>query len=549
MRSSRLVSDYLNTLKGWFRSHPKVADALLALALLALALGTRLPFRSQMLHHWDSVNYALAIDHYDVRLHQPQPPGYFLYVALGAMANVILRDPQQSYVALSVLCSGLAAIALYYLGRRMYGRTVGWVAAVFLLASPSFWFYGEIAMPHTADAVLVILAVHLAYRVSKGEEKVLVPLAIVLGVAGGLRQQTLLFLLPLSVYCVRGVKASRLLGALAILATVSLAWLWPMTHLSGGIAGYRAAVMGLGTRLWQGTSIFSTTGPAGVGRNAVKLAKYTAFGWNAMAAPLLFWVLLKGYRQSRINLHPWILGLWIAPSVLFYLLIHMGNPGLVFVYLPALMLAGAAALVQLGKKTNWPKGSLACAALLTVVIAGLQFLVLPEYPFGPSGGRYLTRQAVEHHDGNLEDTVETIQRDFPIESTLVLATQWRHATYYLPGYLVLGLPGIRIEGDGGDIGTVYINCGREYGALHPSTQANRFIPEGLRWVVAFDERALQWSLDDSPWAEVSGEAGSVLLYQRLSEGQELRFTLEGYEIISQRAHSLLPAPPTKDDGL
>lgn len=147
MRSSRLVSDYLNTLKGWFRSHPKVADALLALALLALALGTRLPFRSQMLHHWDSVNYALAIDHYDVRLHQPQPPGYFLYVALGAMANVILRDPQQSYVALSVLCSGLAAIALYYLGRRMYGRTVGWVAAVFLLASPSFWLMGKSPCP------------------------------------------------------------------------------------------------------------------------------------------------------------------------------------------------------------------------------------------------------------------------------------------------------------------------------------------------------------------------------------------------------------------
>ena len=44
-------------------------------ALWALALITRLPCRSIILHHWDSVNFALALEHYDVRLHQPHPPG------------------------------------------------------------------------------------------------------------------------------------------------------------------------------------------------------------------------------------------------------------------------------------------------------------------------------------------------------------------------------------------------------------------------------------------------------------------------------------------
>ncbi len=53
-------------------------DTWIALLFSFLALLLRIPFMSRFLYHWDSVNYALSLERYDVRLHQPHPPGYFL---------------------------------------------------------------------------------------------------------------------------------------------------------------------------------------------------------------------------------------------------------------------------------------------------------------------------------------------------------------------------------------------------------------------------------------------------------------------------------------
>ena len=41
-----------------------------------LAWLTRAPFRAERLSGWDPVNFALALDRWDLALHQPHPPGY-----------------------------------------------------------------------------------------------------------------------------------------------------------------------------------------------------------------------------------------------------------------------------------------------------------------------------------------------------------------------------------------------------------------------------------------------------------------------------------------
>jgi hypothetical protein len=51
--------------------------------LAALTVVSRLPYRARMLYNWDAVQFALALSEYDVVKHQPHPPGYILYVALG----------------------------------------------------------------------------------------------------------------------------------------------------------------------------------------------------------------------------------------------------------------------------------------------------------------------------------------------------------------------------------------------------------------------------------------------------------------------------------
>jgi len=66
--------------------------ALIAGALFALTLATRVPFASAQLWAWDSVLYARAIEDgfhvdYATATQRPHPPGYIFYVATTAVAR------------------------------------------------------------------------------------------------------------------------------------------------------------------------------------------------------------------------------------------------------------------------------------------------------------------------------------------------------------------------------------------------------------------------------------------------------------------------------
>ena len=52
------------------------------LLLLAGVFATRLPFLMHGLDEWDSTNFALSLVRFDVLVHQPHPPGQWVYVRL-----------------------------------------------------------------------------------------------------------------------------------------------------------------------------------------------------------------------------------------------------------------------------------------------------------------------------------------------------------------------------------------------------------------------------------------------------------------------------------
>ena len=139
--------------------------------LVLLALLTRLPLQSRMLYHWDSVNFALAVQKFDMTIGQPHAPGYLLYVMLGRAAAALTGSAERGYVLLAIIGTALAACALYDLGRRLWNPRVGWFAALLLLSSPMYWFYGEVALPHALDALMVIVAATLSWRVWRGEAR------------------------------------------------------------------------------------------------------------------------------------------------------------------------------------------------------------------------------------------------------------------------------------------------------------------------------------------------------------------------------------------
>src|SRR5438876_12034658 len=90
------------------------------LIVCAVAI-TRFAFRSRYLYDIDSVNFALALNRFDTSVHQPHPPGYFLYVCLGRLFMLVLHDTNTALVGLSIAASCAAAFIVYKLASAWFG--------------------------------------------------------------------------------------------------------------------------------------------------------------------------------------------------------------------------------------------------------------------------------------------------------------------------------------------------------------------------------------------------------------------------------------------
>src|SRR4051794_4358553 len=86
-----------------------------------LAAISRYLFRSHLLYDLDSVNFALGTVRFDPTVHQPHPPGYFLYVYLARVVNFAMSDPSAALVAISIAASCGAVVMIYLLALDWFG--------------------------------------------------------------------------------------------------------------------------------------------------------------------------------------------------------------------------------------------------------------------------------------------------------------------------------------------------------------------------------------------------------------------------------------------
>jgi len=419
-------------------------DLLLAVGLCLLTIATRLPFRSQVLYHWDSANFAFAMRRFDVAAEQPQPPGYIAYVWLCRLVDLFFGDAQSTMVAIAIVGSGLSAAAMYLLGRAMYGRRVGLVGAVLLASSPLFWFYGEIALPHTFDLFLITFAAWLLYVASQGRGPYLLAAAVTLAVAGGVRQQTPVFMgltvlvaalgYVARVGWVRGLPWGGLSAVVG--GALCAGWFFPLMASVGGIDRYREIMGAFSTRFHTTTSLFKGAGWFGLTRNLRKLGMYTLYAWGGAVLPFVGWLAL--YLRRGLSRLAWFkasfLVSWVLPSFYFYAIIHMGQQGLVFVYLPVLLLLSAVGLVRLSERR--PR-SLIVAAVVLVTINVSVFCLSPEYPLGKGSFKILSWDTLRNNDAYFSERFRAIRAQFSSRTTVIVASRWRHVQWYLPEYKLL----------------------------------------------------------------------------------------------------------------
>jgi hypothetical protein len=420
-------------------------DAWLIAGLLIGTVITRWPFQVSILDSFDAVNYALAIEHFDMRLAQPQAPGYPLYILLARAFNLVLHDDMVALVWVSTLSSGLAVVAMYLAGKEMFGRRAGIFAALFLTSSTMFWYLGEVAAPYTADFFASVMVGWLCYRLTRSTDRaVLWATAVALGLAGALRLQTLVFLFPLFLYALRGRSWREPVGAIGVAGGTFALFFGPAITASGGIADFTRSMQVVVPIFHSTEAVARSANLARFAKNAGAIVRYVlvalgelvclfaAVGYLTRPAPLMFW------KDSRLR----FLAVWVLPTWLVYLLVWPGNAGTILVCMPAFFLLAAVGMDWIMQRSS--RGLLTGRVAVGIVLVWhiVVFAVLPVHPFG-EGYRRFTNYA------ELEQTTEALQArlsltaEVPAENTIVYANDFRHLQYYLPEYHTFSPPRLR----------------------------------------------------------------------------------------------------------
>ena len=238
-------------------------------AIAALWLAAHLPFLSPSLEDIDSINFALALREFDPALDQPHPPGYPVYVALtrvsmGVITRVQPSLPrvQQETLALAVWSALAGVLALLAVARlfaevaRRRAAPAGVVRAraawgtALLAVSPLFWMSGLRPMSDMPGLAAVLWAVTLMLEPSRSGTRLFAG-ALVAGLAGGIRIQTLALTMPVLLLalverCTAADQRARLSFAIRVPAVFTIgvfmigiaAWAIPLVVLTGGVDAY-----------------------------------------------------------------------------------------------------------------------------------------------------------------------------------------------------------------------------------------------------------------------------------------------------------------------
>jgi len=414
-------------------------EAALLAGVFVLVVLSRLPFHTQGVESFDAVNYMLAIEHFDMRLGQPQPPGYILYILIARAANALTGDPHRALLLVSQVFSGAAVVAMYLAGKEMFGRVVGAIAALLLATSPLFWYTGGVAVPYVPDLAIGTAVAWLAYRAMTSEPHGIPwAAAISLGLAGAFRLQTLMFLFPLFLFALRKHPWKHILTGTAVAGGIFAAFFLPSVYASGGIRAFFDALFAIVPALSANTS--STGYLQRVGDNAALTARHILGAIGELLLPLALGglIALRENQSERQKERLRFLLLWVAPTWLVCLFIGPGNIGTIQVTTGPYYLLAACALTALIASFRFRR--LGWALLTLVVLAhSILFTLLPYRPFGERYRAFYTYDTIRSTTANYQKKMDLI-RAYPSDQTVVIAREFRLVQYYLPQFRVLSVP-------------------------------------------------------------------------------------------------------------
>jgi hypothetical protein len=417
--------------------------------MLGLVLLTRLPVMASYLSV-DNVNLAFSLEKFDPRIHQPQPPGYPFFVAFAKIVNLVVRDPERTFIAISILVSALCLPIAFLLTQRMFSTWAGAAAAFLLLVNPVFWFSGLDGPLRPNLALFSLLTAYCCWRCWNGEKRFAIWGALALGVGSGFRPDLIAFLLPLWLLSTwLGTKSFRtIVAAGGVLAGVILVWAAATFIAMGGIQAFRETMVGYAVDQSQGESIVLGSGMVAWLRQVNRLVI-----WNGLGVVTWIWAVPLYFRNREgwrsIGSQAKFLLAWLVPGLIVQALVHVAAPGHTLFSIPAICVVGAYILSRVRLRDL-----MLPSALVLNVMLFLNYLSLPAEASTPLGQRapslmnaflFGTFESslgqIRFLDDVSRTTLQEIERFTPKDRPSMIITtdtyvddwfmNWRIARYYL----------------------------------------------------------------------------------------------------------------------
>jgi hypothetical protein len=405
---------------------------LIAAALFALTLASRVPFMSGQLWAWDSVLYARALEDgfhvdYVTADQRPHPPGYLFYVAIAAFARQFTGDSNSALVLISMVSGALSAALLFLFARRFVSERSATLLALGFALSPLVWLYSEVAYPYTLLGLLsVALAACFADTRGRGVPAALIASAA-FGGSAGFRQDLLWILGPLWVWTVWPLPWRGRAAAAGMVCVASLSWLAPSAMLSGGLSAYLDAVVRQSDFVRATHSVLAQGLPA-LARNLTTTLYAIAWGLGLFTLAVVALGLIAGYRtvrrrHLRVDQRERLLIAWTLPGLVLYIGLHIGEWGYVLSILPALYVVAGIAI---------DRAAAAPAKARTFAFAAA--VLVPALVFTTSSASFSTA-AIARQDWELASRVKFVREHYSATTTLLLAREdFLLVRYYLPEY-------------------------------------------------------------------------------------------------------------------
>ncbi len=327
---------------------PPFPPVLPLVLLFGAALLLYLSFQSISLDDFDSVSFALALDHFDISLQQPHPPGFPVYIAAGRAVRLVVADSRAALTLLSALTGSLAAAVLAWLAAELDDLpAAGFLPGLWLMVLPGFWLSSEMALSDVPGVALVVLAIGALWK-GRRDWRWLAAGAFLTGLCLGSRPQNALPAALFGAYSL--VRLVRIPGQRAMIGVVLvvgagsiLLWLMPTLGASGGWNSYWSLVRQHSIHVLQVDALLGRpiTGPAITARiESFGQGLVALVGGEPWLAMFTVVVLIIGLARVRWRSTAAVLcTVWLLLSITqVFLLESLERPRLYLPFVPPLAL-------------------------------------------------------------------------------------------------------------------------------------------------------------------------------------------------------------------